>query len=499
MSRNPNMNCKPIICVILFTVTIAGLGCISHPDNSHKNNTYNKNIDSSGNIEGLWLGNLEVPGGKELRILFNISTKSDDSIIATMDSLDEGAKGIPVDKVTYNDGKLTLEVKSIGGVFEGNLNKDGKIIEGEWKQSELVLRLVLNHIDKVPDLRREQEPVKPYPYTEEEVVYENKGAGIKLAGTLTLPKSGEPFPAVLLITGSGPQNRNEEIVGHRPFLVLSDYLTRQGIAVLRVDDRGVGKSTGNFSQATTEDFVEDVSAAVEYLKSRKEIDPKRIGLIGHSEGGLIAPLVAVKSNDVSFIVLMAGPGLTGEEILYLQSALISRAEGASNVTVARNEALMKKMFSIIKEEQNNTIAEGKIRKLLKAEIANMSKEEENYSDYSEDNIDAQIQVVLSPWMRFFLTYDPRPTLMKVKCPVLAINGEKDLQVPSEENLHAIEEALKAGGNKDYTIKEMPGLNHLFQTAHTGSPTEYAKLEETISPAALKFIGDWVLEHTPRKN
>ncbi len=493
------MKDKTIICLVSLIVTFAGLGCISQPssqpDNSQQNDTKDKNVEGIKDIEGLWMGSLKVPNGIELRILFNISTKTDGSISATMDSLDQGAKGIPVEAATYKNGSLRLEVKSIKGVFEGILKADSKTIDGKWKQAGLDLPLVLNRIDKAPDLHRKQDPVKPYPYVEEEVAYENKEAEVKLAGTLTFPRSGGPFPTVMLITGSGQQNRDEEIFGHRPFLVLSDYLTRQGIAVLRVDDRGVGGSTGNVSQATTWDFAGDVLAGVKYLKSRKEIDPTRIGLIGHSEGGLIAPLVAVRSSDVAFIVMMAGPGLTGEEILYLQSDLIARAEGASNETIARNEVLMKKTFSIVKEEQNNTVAEEEIRKLLKAEMANMSEEEKKYSGYSEANLDAQIKPILSPWMRFFLTYDPKPTLTEVKCPVLAIDGEKDLQVPPEENLRAIEDALEAGGNKDYTLKEMPGLNHLFQTAKTGSPTEYAKIEETISPAALKFIGNWILEHT----
>jgi fermentation-respiration switch protein FrsA (DUF1100 family) len=429
--------------------------------------------------------------------LFNISTNPDGSTVATMDSLDQGAKGIPVETITFKDGNLSLEVKSVKGIFEGTLKEDGKTIEGNWKQVGSVFPLVLNHIDKKPDLRREQDPVKPYPYVEDEVVYENKETGVKLAGTLTLPRSGGPFPAVVLITGSGQQNRNEEVFGHRPFLVLSDYLTRRGIAVLRVDDRGIGGSTGNFSQATTEDFAGDVFTGVEYLKSRKEIDHNHIGLIGHSEGGLIAPIVAVKSSDVAFIVMMAGPGLTGEEILYLQSALIARAGGTNNETIARNEALMKSMYSIVKEEQNNKIAGGKLHKLLYDEMTNMSEDEKQQSGYSVDNLDAQTQGLLSPWMRFFLTYDPKPTLMKVKCPVLAIIGEKDLQVPPEENLRAIDDALKAGGNKDYKVKEMPGLNHLFQTAQTGSPSEYSTIEETISPAAQELIGNWILEHTQK--
>jgi uncharacterized protein len=494
------MDKKITICLfLLIVITSAGSGCLSQPVAS------DEDIENDGDIneiEGLWLGTLQVQGGMELRILFNISTRPDGSVNSTMKSLDQGAKGIPVDVVTYKDNNLHLVIKSIGGTFDGTLLEDGKTIEGEWKQSGSTLPLMLSLIDEIPDTRREQDPVKPYPYDEEEVVYENEEAGVKLAGTLTLPQSEGPFPAVILITGSGQQNRDEEIMGHRPFLVLSDYLTRKGIAVLRVDDRGIGGSTGNFSQATTEDFAGDVLSGIEYLKSRKEIDPTRIGLVGHSEGGLIAPLVAVQSPDVAFIVMIAGPGITGEEILYLQSNLISRAEGADNETIARNNALMKSIYSVVKEEQNDTIAAEKISRLLTDELANMSEEEKQSAGYSEAYLDAQVdaqsRALVSPWMRFFLTYDPAPTLMQVECPVLAINGEKDLQVPPEENLQAIEEALKAGGNTDYTVKELPGLNHLFQTAQTGSPSEYARIEETISPAALELIGNWILEHTQEK-
>ncbi|MFZ2497586.1 alpha/beta hydrolase family protein [Methanosarcina sp.] len=490
------MNNKTLIYAVLLIMTVACPGCISQQDRSQTDAVHGQNIENIEDIKGLWIGNMEVPGGVELRILFNISTRPDGSVNATMDSLDQGARGIPVEKITYKDSNLSLEVKSVRGVFEGTLNESGKTIEGEWKQSGSTLPLVLTHIDKtLPELRREQDPVKPYPYAEEEVVFENKEAGIKLAGTLTLPESEGLFPAVLLISGSGPQNRDEEIMGHRPFLVLSDYLTRQGIAVLRFDDRSVGGSTGNFSKATTEDFAGDVLSGIEYLKSRKDIDSSKIGLIGHSEGGLIAPLVAVESNDVAFIVLLAAPGVTGEEIILSQGELIARAEGVDNETIARNKAFTKEMFSVVKEEQNDTIARKKLKKLLKSETENKSEEEKQHSNFSEANLEPQIQGLLSPWMRFFLTYDPIPTLMKVKCPVLAINGEKDLQVPPEENLLAIENALKAGSNENYTVKELPGLNHLFQTTQTGSPTEYSKIEETISPDALELIGNWISEHT----
>jgi uncharacterized protein len=493
------MKSKIIIYAVLLSITVASLGCTSQSDRSKQNNSQinETNNDITGDlkdIKGIWMGNLTVPGGLELRIVFNISTNSDGSINASMDSPDQGVSGIPAETVSYKDGNLNLGVKSLGS-FEGVYKENNETIEGEWKQSGSTFPLVLNRIEKAPDMHREQDPLKPYPYTEEEVVYENKEAGVKLAGTLTLPQSDGPFPAVILITGSGQQNRNEEIAGHRPFLVLSDYLTRQGIAVLRVDDRGIGGSTGNVSQDTTGDFAGDVLTGVEYLKSRKEIDPSRIGLIGHSEGGLIAPMVAVKSPDIAFIVLMAAPGVTGEEILYMQSDRIARAEGASNETIAQNEALVRRMYSVVKEEKNNTAAEEKLREILRTEIANTSEQKTESSGHSEAVIDAQVTALTSPWMRFFLTYDPRPTLMKVKCPVLAITGEKDLQVPPEENLRAIDDALKAGGNKDYIVKELPGLNHLFQTAKTGSPSEYAKIEETISPDALEIIGNWILEHT----
>jgi len=448
-------------------------------------------------IEGIWEGKLKIPGG-ELRVVFKISKNPDGTLTATLDSPDQGAIDIPIEEVIFKDNTLLLEVKSVGAVFEGKVSEDFLVIEGDLKQSGQTLSLTVNRVDKAVEILRPQEPKKPYPYIEKKVAYTNLKAGVKLVGTLTLPSDKSVFPVVLLITGSGPQDRNETVFGHRPFLVLADYLTRQGIAVLRVDDRGVGESTGYFSQATSEDFASDVLAGVEYLKTCKEIDPKKIGLIGHSEGGVIAPMVAVKSPDVAFIVLMAGTGLTGEEILYLQGALISRAMGATEEDIAKSRQFNAKIFSIVKEEEDNEIAKKRLQQMAMAYLAELSDEEKSRIGVSEEFLKAQLQNLLSPWSRFFLTYDPKPTLTKVKCPVLAINGEKDLQVPPRENLIVIEEALKYGGNQDYTIKEIPNLNHLFQTAQTGLPAEYAKIEETISPVALKIVGDWILEQTKLK-
>lgn len=448
---------------------------------------------SNETIGGIWQGTLKA-GAIELRIVFKISQGPEGILTATMDSPDQRAKDIPVDEVIFENGNLRLEIKVAMGVFEGKLTDDNLSIEGEWKQGGQSFALVLERIDEVVELLRPQEPKKPYPYQEEEVVYENKEAAVRLAGTLTIPREEGPFPAVLLISGSGAQDRDETLLGHRPFLVLADYLTRHGIAVLRVDDRGVGKSGGNFALATSEDFASDVLAGVEYLKSRKEIDPEQIGLIGHSEGGIIAPMVAVQSQDVAFIVLMAGTGLTGEEILYLQAALIARAEGASDEAIAKNLSLQEQMFTVLKEEPDDAVAEKRLRTIFENTISELELSEKE-KEIAEANAEAEIKSILSPWFRYFLTYDPRPTLMKVKSPVLAINGEKDLQVPPKENLAAIEEALKLGGNNDYTIKELSGLNHLFQTAETGSLSEYARIEETISPAALEIMGDWILEQT----
>jgi fermentation-respiration switch protein FrsA (DUF1100 family) len=443
-------------------------------------------------IEGTWEGVLKTPG-IELRIVVKISKTEDGKLKATMDSPDQGAKDIGIDTITLEKNQLKFEVKMVNGHYEGTVNTDFSEIDGKWSQAGMSFPLLLKHVEKETEIIRPQEPQKPYPYKEEEVTYENKKAGIKLAGTLTYPLTEGPFPAVILITGSGAQDRNETVFGHRPFLVISDYLTRRGIAVLRVDDRGVGGSTGNVSEATSFDFAGDVLAGVEFLKKHGKINPKQIGLIGHSEGGVIAPMVAAQSGDVSFIVLLAGTGLTGEEILYLQGALIARVNGVSEEKIKEQQEALERVFAIIKEGGTKDQIEAKLRKYYAEEIAKLSEEEKKQEELSEAQIKAQLKQVLSPWFRYFLTYDPKPTLEKVTCPVLALVGEKDLQVPPKQNLKAIEDALKKGGNKNFTLKELPGLNHLFQHASTGSPGEYSKIQETFSEDALKIIGDWILE------
>lgn len=446
-------------------------------------------------VTGTWNGELPV-SGITLRLAFNISDTTG-VLTATMDSPDQGAFGIPMDSVIFQNDSLRIVGVAIMGSYTGVISEDGTKIEGTWTQGGMEFPLNLEKGEKVK-LNRPQEPKKPYPYIEEEVKYENVKGGAILAGSFTRPDSGGPFAAVLLISGSGAQDRDELVFGHKPFLVLADYLTRRGIAVLRVDDRGMGESTGDLEKATSEDFAGDVVAGIEYLKSREDVDATKIGLIGHSEGGIIAPMIAAKSDDVAFIVLMAGTGIPGDTLLKIQGRMVGLAEGIPLELVESNAELQEMMFKIVREEPDNAKAAGKLMKAIDAWIAGLdSSIAQDFKETDSTHWKIQISQITSPWMRFFIDYDPRPALRKVKCPVLAINGEMDLQVPPDYNLPEIEKALKDGGNKSYRIKKFDRLNHLFQHCETGAVSEYGKIEETFAPEALETIGDWILEVTQK--
>jgi uncharacterized protein len=443
-------------------------------------------------FEGNWLGNLKV-STVSLRIVIKISKVEKEFYKAVLNSPDQTDKDIPVDQVFISGDSIKLFVNMIGGSYKGKLTDT--LLDGIWSQGGRDIPLSLARTNKPVELNRPQNPKKPYPYKEEEVTVQNKDANVTLAGTFTYPEKGKNFPAVVLITGSGPQDRDEAILGHKPFLVLSDYLTRHGIAVLRFDDRGIGKSTGNFSSATTKDFATDALACVEYLKTRDEVDKKHIGLIGHSEGGIIAPLVANQTKDVSFIVMMAGPGLTGEKVLELQSKLIAKAEGESDEEIKKMTRINSKLYKIAMLEKDSSIAAAEIHKALDEFYNTLSDSVRNSPENTKENLYRQTKSLLSPWFRFFLSYDPKENLSKLKIPVLAINGANDLQVPPKENLDAIESALKSAGNQNYKVIEIPKLNHLFQKSATGSPSDYSKIEETIAPIALSTISDWILSVT----
>ncbi|QLC67873.1 alpha/beta hydrolase [Flavobacterium sp. LPB0248] len=430
-------------------------------------------------ISGHWNGVLKLPNN-ELRVVFNL-TKTQNGYTSTTDSPDQNAKGIPVKSTTFENSVLKLDIPAVGGSYEGKLNADNVFV-GKITQNghTLDLNLSKGNIEIV----RPQEPKQPFPYYTEDVKFENKKDQVTLAGTLSLPKKEGNFPVVILISGSGAQNRDEEALQHKPFLVLADYLTRKGIAVLRFDDRGFGESTGDFKSATTTDFVKDVQAGVDYLKTRKEINKNKIGLIGHSEGGVIAPIVAGNSKDISFIVLMAGAGIRGDKLLLLQKELIEKRKGISEAMIQQNKEILKGAYDIIVESTvNDDNLKASVTAYFKSKLL------------SDDQAKTVTDQITGPWIYNFLKLDPAAYLEKVKCPVLAINGSKDLQVPAEANLQNINKALTKAENKKVTIKELPNLNHLFQECKTGLPEEYASIEQTISPTALEQISSWVVLQT----
>jgi pimeloyl-ACP methyl ester carboxylesterase len=430
-------------------------------------------------LEGDWDGVLNISIVK-LRLAFHFRT-GPHGTVGTADSIDQQANGLPVSAITRRGDHIRFEMPQQRAVVEGDLADGGRTIKAIFTQGGQTAPLVLSLRapgQKQAELKRPQTPVKPYPYHEEEVAYDDAPAHVRLSGTLTTPKGAGPFPAVILVSGSGPNTRNEPILGHQIFLVLADYLTRQGVAVLRYDKRGTGASTGDYGQATTMDFADDADAAVAYLKTRKDIDPRHIGLIGHSEGGLIVPLVAARDPSVSFIVMMAGPGVNGAEVWTEQLRLILKAAGQSDDEVAAALVQRRQMVAILRSEKDPARAADKLRALMGTSTP-------------KEQRDALIAAINTPWFRDFFDYEPAPTLRRLRCPVLAISGSNDLQVSPAQNLPAIRAALAQ--DKAAEIEELPGLNHLFQTAATGSPAEYGQIEETISPLALRRVSDWVLK------
>ena len=444
------------------------------------------NFANAQNIVGSWRGNLKFQN-VEMRIVFNISLK-DSIYTVTMDSPDQGVKGIPLESVIFTNN-MSVKIVHSPLMMEYNGIYMGDKIIGTFSQAGISAPLELTSAPEMGP-KRPQEPKGPFPYNQEEVLIINKIDSIVLSGTFTSPKDGGKHKAVVLISGSGPQNRDSEIMGHKIFHVIADYLTRNGIAVLRVDDRGVGESGGSFANSTSLDFARDVKSAVEYLKGRDDV--AEIGLIGHSEGGAIAPMVASDCSDVSFIVLMAAPGVTGREIIITQSEHIYAASGMAPEQIGKVMEVNRAMLELVKPDKDVEIIEKELYDLMKNLTGNSVNDQE---------IKRQIAQVTTPWMRYFLNHDPGEVLTKVKCPVLAINGTKDLQVASKTNLDAIYLALTGEKrdnnnsvtryNKSVTVVEFEGLNHLFQKCETGLPMEYAKIEETINPEVLIAISNWI--------
>jgi len=438
--------------------------------------------DPAGDWGGLLMG--------QLHIIVHVKKDDQDQYSATLESPDQGTFVLPADTVTAAPDHLAFAITRINGSYDGQWDETKQAWVGTWTQGQAMplelKRLVDGKVVSAEPKRPQEEAITagPRPYTVSEVAFDSM-AGVKLAGTFSVPEGKGPFPAVVLIAGSGPQTRVENVFGHKVFLVLADALNRAGIAVLRYDKRGIGQSTGDYATATTTDFTTDAIAAVNWLKARPEVDKAHVGLIGHSEGGLIAPAVAVSDPSVGFIVLMAGPGLPGDQILLLQQAAIARAAGQPEAAIATAEKINKAAFDMIKSAKSLDDAKTKAAAMAADLIASRQM--------TQAQADAAFARVATPWFYEFIRSDPRPMLEKIKVPVLAINGALDTQVSPKEDLAAIREALK--NNPDTTVTELPGLNHLFQTATTGAPSEYEGIEETMAPIALKTITGWVVAHT----
>jgi pimeloyl-ACP methyl ester carboxylesterase len=445
-------------------------------------------------VDGHWKGTLHVAQGIDLHLALEVERNPNGTFTATLISIDQGNTSIPASSVKQDGDAVEIKWDPIKSTFTGTLAKDGKTMRGTWNQSR-PLPITFERTEKAFALNRPQEPKKPYPYSEQEVQVASSD-GVKLAGTLTLPRGAGPFPAVVLITGSGPQDRDEAILGHRPFLVLADYLTRNGIAVLRCDDRGVAKSTGVYVDAKLGDFTNDALACADFLHARKEIGPKHIGLIGHSEGATIATEAAARAPDkIAFVVMLAGPGVPMVQLLKRQTHDLNHAAGVDGTTLKLCDAFESNLLDAAIKDADSATLEKNLREIYLNGLKQFTPAQQTALGLSAKDMDQRLSFLVSPLVRELLRYDPTPTLKRVRCPVLALDGEKDLQVAADENLPAIRAALKAGGNANVTTMALANLNHLFQHCKTGAVGEYSTIEETFAPEAMKIVSDWIVKQS----
>jgi pimeloyl-ACP methyl ester carboxylesterase len=437
---------------------------------------------------GYWDGSIALPGtALGIRVQFG---HEDGAWTGSIDIPMQGARGLPLDDIVVSGDSITFAIAGVPGnpTFNGVL--DGETIAGSFLQSGQTFSFELTRGTEEAS-KRPQDPEPPFPYSSEDLTFRHDN--VTLAGTLTIPEGEGPFPAVVLLTGSGPQNRDEEIFDHRPFHVIADYLSRRGIAVLRYDDRGVGGSTGSITQSTIADFAQDALASVSLLDRDARVDDDRIGLLGHSEGALVAPMAVTQSEAIAFIVLLAGPGVPSAELLALQSEHVARAEGRDEETVKKIGALNRELTALLTSDAGADSMSAGIRDNITRQIELSPPGERPSGDVLERLIQGNIRQLSTPWYRDFIRFDPRVYLRQVTVPVLALNGALDTQVIHTQNLPAIEAALAEAGNTDVTTRSMPGLNHMFQHATTGGIGEYAEIDETISPEVLEIIYTWIAE------
>lgn len=440
---------------------------------------------------GDWLGVLR-PGPVTLRLALHVEENADGTVSAVMDSVDQGAV-IPVDTATFEDGgRVVLDLARVGGRFEGAMNEDGSAMEGTWYQRGQELPLTFHRLAEPFALKRPQEPRGPFPYRAEDVTFTSTSGDVTLAGTLLVPEGDGPFPAVAFVSGSGAQDRDEALMGHKPFLVMADALARRGIASVRFDDRGTGESTGDHMGSTVEEFAGDVKGAVSFLASRPEVDRHAIGVLGHSEGGLTGPMAAAEDDEIDFLVLLAPPAVPLPSLLGRQTRDILALQGVDEGLVDRLLATQTADLALIRERtlDADALAE-KLRARSRAYEEEFSDEERERLGVNEEAIEQGIRISTTPWFRSLVRIDPADYLREIRVPVLALFGGRDVQVAAEENAEALRRALAAAGNSDVDVRILPGLNHLFQTAGTGGVEEYGTIEETVAPAVLDAIGGWI--------
>ncbi|WP_227607467.1 alpha/beta hydrolase family protein [Hymenobacter translucens] len=432
-------------------------------------------------LDGQWKGALKVPGGN-LEVIFTVLKLTDGTYFSTLDVPLQKVSRMTV-KTQVDSARVTFEAQEAGSRFSGKLAPDAKSISGEWQQPGFTAPLVLAKLAPVAATAKAGK--LPPPYRVEDVAFTNTKANLRLEGTLTIPAGPGPFAAVVLVSDSGPQDRDATTDNYRPFGAIADYLTRRGFAVLRFDDRGTGKSGGAFASATTADFVTDAQAGMNFLRARPEIDIERIGLVGHGEGANVAMMAATQPLPPAFVVSLAGFGLAGGEALIQQQVGVMRSVGADAAKLDEMVKRQRSMQEIIRQVADNDQAQ--------AIVANMLRQSNSAMDEATARLGA-VQFT-SPWYRYFLNMNPAVTMAQVRCPVLAINGTKDLQVAADANLSAIEKGLK--GNRDVTVKKLNGVNHLLQSDPAEWTIVAGERQPTISPQMLEAMREWIALHTKR--
>ncbi|WP_194976668.1 alpha/beta hydrolase family protein [Aquiflexum lacus] len=440
-------------------------------------------------LQGSWKGTLEVMGQK-LPLIFHFDLDGEEWK-GTMDSPNQGAKGIPLSKVLYNGLMLNFEL-AVGGISYEGLFVDENI-KGTFKQSGMSFPLDLtkdiNENNQNKQVNRPQHPKPPFEYLEIPIAFKNEKGGIQLNGLITKPHGEGPFPAVVLVTGSGPQDRNSEIFGHQPFLVIADYLTNQGIVVLRYDERGVGESEGQFSSATSLDFKDDALFALEYLRSQSFVDNQKVGVIGHSEGGLIAWLIGAERSKVDFLVALAPPVVPIPDLMLKQTEDISRSSGSPQELVSQQVSINRKFYNLITTSKSSDEALSGIPDLVDEIMSGYGLEKE-ILEQQANSLSSTFEKSINPWFYNFIKTNPEEYISKINVPTFAGFGGKDLQVNASQNGNRLVELFQLRSDL-LELKVYPELNHLFQKANTGAVSEYEKIEETFNLEVLQDIAFFI--------